>query len=235
MRLVSKNLIFLFRFAFFALLGGCISVPKYPVPKLEEKNYRPEMAIVIIKTYSIYMDDQYRVTTRWAQFDHRYKTADKHVYSFETSLIKDWKKYVPGYAVFHEQLKFSNPVSYDAYMIAPGKYVLEEFESTINNVNYKTPPSDGWDEEKQGIKWAEFTVASGEVIYLGDVEFHFAKDKAGIAATNELKYAEEFMKAEYPWLKTLPERRQITITWDKHYQRALRYIGPPKEKDGVYK
>lgn len=212
-----------------ALLGACITSQKYPIPRLEEKNFHEKSAIVILKTYSTYMKNEYRVVTRWSLYGDSAKN-----YSFESTLLKDWKKYIPGYLVANATLKFNQPVSYDAYELPPGRYILEEIECTINDIQYKTPERDGWDVKKNKTKWAEFTIKSGETIYLGEIQFHFEKEKAGMSIDYNLKTAQEFLKTEFPWLKRDLVKRELKITWDKQYHSALKYVGPPPEKEGVY-
>lgn len=234
MTIVQKKFNLLSLILGFFLFAGCHNLPKHPIPRLDEKTYNAQNAVVVIKTYSVFMSEEFRVTTQWALLDDRYSTDNKQVYSFETTLLKDWKSYIPGYVLAQTSLRFGMPVSYDAYIVPPGRYTLEFMEATINDVMYKTPLEDGWDADRKEPKWAEFIVNAGDVIYLGDLEFHFAKDKAGIYVDNQFKTAADFLQSEYPWLKTKLERRPVKVSWTKRYEHALKYVGPPKEKDGLY-
>lgn len=221
---------FRFLWLLFLFLGGCAS-NKYPIPYVTQSTYAPDTnAIVIVRTYTSHNKQASLVKTVWARFDPEYQTTSKKAYTFSPQSRGGFAKYIPGYRQIGETLNFASDASYEVYQLPPGRYILDWFSATVAGTKYQTPEDDGWNMKKGDAKWASFEVDPGDFVYLGDIRFYFSRSDSGMDVLNERDDVEEFLKKNYPWMRSGFEFKEVVVTWDKQYHSAL---GPMEPKEGV--
>jgi hypothetical protein len=200
------------------ILCGCNS--KYYDATIQEEAFaKNNKAIVILKTLysrncllSCNDADQLPVQTDWAKLDQSYDNKETRVtYDFDANdrLMRIGSVLAEVGTMGLSTLVTNEKRYYAAYMIDPGKYVLDHINLSSGGMRYYSIV-EGWDKSSKQPHLASFEVQPGEVVYLGDLKIMPTMNTFAVMPVDHYNDAVTFFKEKYPQITTAVIKRLVT-------------------------
>lgn len=194
---------------FKTVLKVCVSVPlmlivcacggiKYSSHKVKLDQFQEgKKAIIITSLSSKYKGWILNGTT---PVDYTFSRADQNYSTLNTR-----------HAYRINNAGFIPNTRYNVLMIDPGIYVLESVTYALGNATYETT-MEGLNPGNEKFVYGGFKVDSGQIVYLGDIDFNMHTDKRNrvdVTITDNYEKAKQFLNKKYPELSSTPTKKDL--------------------------